>query len=107
MKGKGVAIALLAASEAEPPYDSNKITLNMTTAIRPALDNAVTVEEAVELFRNYNIYFSGDIECHYLIADASGDSIIVEFYDGELQKVEAETHYQITTNFIAYNRLNR
>lgn len=103
---KGVAIALLAVPEAEPPYDSNKITLNTTTAIRLVLDNASTVEEAVELLRNYNIYFSGDIECHYLIADASGHSIIVEFYDGELQVIEAKTDYQIATNFIAYNGLN-
>lgn len=106
MNEKGVAIALLAVPEAEPPYDSNKITLNTTTAIRLVLDNASTVEEAVELLRNYNIYFSGDIECHYLIADASGHSIIVEFYDGELQVIEAKTDYQIATNFIAYNGLN-
>lgn len=106
MNEKGVAIALLAVPEAEPPYDSNKITLNTTTAIRLVLDHASTVEEAVELLRNYNIYFSGGIECHYLIADASGRSVIVEFYDGELQIVEAETDYQIATNFIAYNSLN-
>ena len=106
MNEKGVAIALLAVPEAEPPYDSNKITLNTTTAIRLVLDHASTVEEAVELLRDYNIYFSGDIECHYLIADASGRSVIVEFYDGELQIVEAETDYQIATNFIAYNSLN-
>ncbi len=56
--------------------------------------------------RNYNIHFSGDIKCHYLIADASGRSAIVEFYDDELQVVEAKTKYQIATNFIAYNGLN-
>lgn len=106
MNEKGVAIALLAVPEAEPPYDSNKMTLNTTTAIRLVLDNAATVEEAVELLRNYNIYFSGDIECHYLIADASGHSVIVEFYDSELQVVEAENDYQIASNFIAYNGLN-
>ena len=106
MNEKGVAIALLAVPEADPPYDSNKITLNTTTAIRLVLDNAATVEEAVELLRNYNIYFSEDIECHYLIADASGHSVIVEFYDDELQVIEAETNYQIATNFIAYNGLN-
>jgi hypothetical protein len=106
MNENGVAIALLAVPEAEPPYDSNKITLNTTTAIRLVLDNASTVEEAVKLLRNYNIYFSGDIECHYLIADASGRSVIVEFYDDELQVVETKTDYQIATNFIAYNNLN-
>lgn len=52
MNEKGVAIALLAVPEAEPPYDSNKITLNTATAIRLVLDNASTVEEAVKLLRN-------------------------------------------------------
>lgn len=106
MNEKGVAIALLAVPEAEPPYDSNKITLNTTTAIRLVLDKAATVEDAVELLRNYNIYFSGNIECHYLIADASGHSVIVEFYDDDLQVVEAENDFQIASNFIAYNDLN-
>lgn len=106
MNEKGVAIALLAIPEAEPPYDSDKITLNTTTAIRLVLDQAATVEEAVQLLRNYNIYFSGDIKCHYLIADASGHSVIVEFYDKELQVVEAGADYQIASNFVAYNGLN-
>lgn len=106
MNEKGVAMALLAVPEAEPPYNSNKITLNVTTAIRLVLDNAATVEEAVELLRNFNIYFSEDVECHYLIADASGHSVIVEYYDAELQVIEAGTDYQIASNFIAYKGLN-
>ena len=52
------------------------------------------------------MYFSGDVYCHYLIADASGHSVIVEYYDGGLQVVELDTDYQIASNFIAYNGLN-
>ncbi|MCM1118512.1 MAG: linear amide C-N hydrolase [bacterium] len=103
---KGVAIASLSVPEVEPPYDSNKVTLNSTTATRLVLDKAATVEEAVELLRNYNIYFSEDIGCHYLIADASGHSVIVEYYDNELQIVETDSNYQIASNFIAYNGVN-
>lgn len=106
MNEKGVAIALLAVPKAEPPYDSNKVTLNTTTTIRLILDKAATVEEAVELLRSYNIYFSGDIECHYLIADASGHSVIVEYYNREIQVVETDADYQIASNFIAYDGLN-
>ena len=106
MNEKGVAIALLAVPEAAPAYDADKITLNTTTAIRLVLDKAATVEEAIELLRQYNIYFSGDISCHYLIADASGHSVIVEYYDNDLQVVETERPYQIASNFIAYNDLN-
>ena len=70
------------------------------------LDKAATIEEAIELLKQYNIYFSGGIECHYLIADASGHSVIVEYVDQELCVVETEAEYQIASNFIAYDGLN-
>lgn len=106
MNEKGLAIALLAVPEADVPYDPDKITLNTTTAIRLVLDKAATVEEAVDLLKQYNIYFSGGIECHYLIADASGHSVIVEFVNQELCVVGTEAEYQIASNFIAYDGLN-
>ena len=106
MNEKGLAIALLAVPEAEVPYNPDKITLNTTTAIRLVLDKAATVEEAIELLSQYNIYFSGGIECHYLIADGSGHSVIVEYVNQELCAVEAEDEYQIASNFIAYDGLN-
>lgn len=106
MNEKGLAIALLAVPKAEVPYDPDKITLNTTTAIRLVLDKAATVEEAVALLEQYNIYFSGGIECHYLIADASGHSVIVEYVNQKLCVVEAKTEYQIASNFIAYDGLN-
>lgn len=106
MNEKGLAIALLAVPEAEAPYDSQKVTLNTTTAIRLVLDRAATVEEAVALLKQYNIYFSGDIECHYLIADAEGHSVIIEYFDKELQIVKTDGEYQIASNFIAFDGLN-
>ena len=106
MNEKGVAMALLAVPEYEYNADPEKVTLNTTTAIRLVLDKAANVDEAIELLKGYNIYFSGDVDCHFLIADASGKSVIVEYYDGELQTVTTEENYQIATNFIAYNGLN-
>jgi penicillin V acylase-like amidase (Ntn superfamily) len=103
---KGVAIALLAVHEASLQYDESKITLNTTTAIRLVLDYAANVDEAVALLKEYNIYFSGDIDCHFLIADASGESVIVEYWDGQLQTVPPDKDYQVASNFIAYNGLN-
>lgn len=106
MNEKGVCIALLAVPEVQMIDDPDKITLNTTTAIRLVLDKAATVDEAVELLRKYNIYFSGDVTCHFLIADATGKSVIVEYYDNGLQVVESDTDYQIASNFIAYHGLN-
>lgn len=106
MNEKGLGIALLAVPEADVPCDPDKITLNTTTAIRLVLDKAATVEEAIALLKQYNIYFSGGIECHYLIADASGHSAIVEYVNQGLCIVETEAGYQIASNFIAYDGLN-
>ena len=103
---KGVAIALLAVPEAQLSFSENKVTLNTTTAIRLVLDKAANVDEAVELLKNYNIYFSSKINSHYLIADASGASVLVEYWDGEVKTVTTQENYQIATNFIAYNGLN-
>lgn len=106
MNEKGVAIALLAVPEAQPPQGDDKVTLNTTTAIRLVLDKAASMDEAVELLRQYNLYFSADVQCHYLIADATGKSVIVEYWDGELQVVEPDADYQIASNFVAYNGMN-
>ena len=106
MNEKGLAIALLAVPEVQLHNDDNKVTLNTTTAIRLVLDKAATIDEAVDLLKNYNIYFSGDVDCHFLIADATGDSVIVEYWDGAVQTVTSSEDYQIASNFIAYNGLN-
>jgi penicillin V acylase-like amidase (Ntn superfamily) len=80
--------------------------LNTTTAIRLMLDKAATVEEAVALLKDYNLYFSGDIQCHYLVADATGNAVVLEFWDNELKVVKAPDAYPAATNFVMYNGLN-
>jgi hypothetical protein len=106
MNEKGVAIALLAVPEADAPHSPDKVTLNTTTMIRLVLDKAATVDEAVALMKKYTIYFSGGITCHYLIADASGRSALVEYYGGAVRTVKTDEGYQIASNFIAYNGVN-
>ena len=105
MNEKGVTIAILAVPKTEFEINLNKVTLNTTTAVRLVLDKASTVDEAVELLSNYNIYFSDDIYCHFLIGDATGKSIIVEFYDDSIQVIESQDTYQVLTNFLVYGDL--
>lgn len=106
MNEKGVAIALLAVPEAEAPDIEGRVTLNTTTLIRLVLDKAATTEEAIELMGQYNLYFSGDVDCHYLVADRSGATAIVEYYQGEVCVTRTEADYQIASNFIAFDNLN-
>lgn len=106
MNEKGVCIALLAVPEAEAPQDDSRVTLNTTTLIRLVLDKAATTEEAIELMGQYNMYFSGDVECHYLVADRSGASAIVEYFQGEVCVTKSDKTYQIASNFITYDGVN-
>ena len=106
MNEKGVCMSLLAVPEVQKKDDPDKVTLNTTTAIRLVLDKAASVDEAVALLKQYNIYFSGGVNCHFLIADATGKSVIIEYYDGGLKEVTADTDYQIASNFIAYHGVN-
>lgn len=102
----GVTMALLAVPYAEPPAKADQITLNTTTAIRLVLDKAANVHEAVDLLKKYNYYFSGKVDCHYLIADSSGKSVVVEFLDKDVKVIENSKNYQIASNFIMFNGLN-
>lgn len=106
MNEKGLAIALLAVPHAEPPNQEGRIMLNTTTVIRLILDHAASVDEAAALLGDYNLYFSGGVECHYLISDAEGNSAVMEFLDEDIKFIKTEKKYQLTTNFIMYQGLN-
>jgi len=99
MNEKGLAVAILQVPQTNLPKDPNKVMLNTTTIIRLLLDKAATVDEAVNLFNQYNLYFSHDIYCHYFIADQTGKSVILEFLDGKVYSIEEN----IASNFCAKN----
>jgi hypothetical protein len=52
------------------------------------------------LLAKYNIDFQGGPPLHYLIADASGKSVIVEFLAGERKVLPNSDPWQVSTNFI-------
>ncbi|MDE7479184.1 MAG: linear amide C-N hydrolase, partial [Lachnospiraceae bacterium] len=70
--------------------DTEKPDLTITTAIRLLLNRAATVDEAVDLLRQYDIHASGGISHHLAICDASGTSVSVEFVNGEMVVVETD-----------------
>jgi predicted choloylglycine hydrolase len=93
----GLAVGLMAVDEAQPPNDPNRVNINVCTAIRLMLDKAQSVDEALSLLREYNI---PSIMQHYLIADARGNSAVVEFVDGEMKVIRNEHPWQVCTNFV-------
>jgi len=73
--------------------------------VRMLLDNSKTVDEAVKLVENYLPFdiTPTEINCHFLVSDASGKSVILEFQDNEWKKIYPDKKWQVMTNKIIYN----
>ncbi len=106
------------------PTDQNteKPDLTSTTLLRLILDYADNVEDAVEIASSYDLHDSAKTSYHYMVADASGKSAILEWVgtsdqtdtdgskrelvvtynddDAHIGKAEGDSEYQWVTNFI-------
>jgi hypothetical protein len=100
MNEYGLAIGMAAVPPADMPVDPSKERIGALQIIREILDHARDVGEAVDLIRGYNIDFTGGPPVHYLIADAKGKSVLVEFYQGEMHIIENEKPWHSATNFL-------
>jgi choloylglycine hydrolase len=99
MNEHGLAVAMAAVSGSPMPYDPAKPTIGSIGIIRAMLDHARDVDEALALFQQYNIDMEGGPPIHYLIADATGQAVLVEFYDGETVVMPNEAPWHLATNF--------
>lgn len=110
--------------EATIPTNQNtdKPDFTSTTLLRLILDYADNVDEAVEIASRYDLHDSAKTSYHYMVADASGRSAILEWtagtdatdndgakrelkviyndQDAHIGDMEAATDYQVITNFI-------
>lgn len=95
----GVAIAMLSVPEAKAPYDPNKLSTDEPGISRIILDRAKTVEDAINIISQYNIKFVWS-PMHFMVADADGNSAIIEFVNGELKTTRNQKPWQVCTNFV-------
>ncbi len=93
----GVAVSDMSVEGVEPPHEPGKPVLIHSTAMRMILDNSQTTQEAIDLLDEFNLRFAGTT-CHFMIADASGDSAVVEFIGGEKKVTRTEQALQVCTN---------
>lgn len=100
----GLAVACLTDSQAIYPQHNN-ITLFDETLPRLILNKSKTVDEAIQLVDNYNLFYI-IAPLHFLVADAIGDSAVIEFVNGKMVIIKKNKSYQIVTNFSLYNNPN-
>lgn len=101
---------------------TDKPDLTSTTMLRMILDYAGSVDEAVELVKQYDLHDSANTSFHYMVADSTGKSAILEWVnatdetdtdgtkrelrvyynddDSVLGEMEAADKFQYITNFI-------
>jgi hypothetical protein len=95
----GLCVGIMAVPDAEAPLDKQKPTVGCLTAIRIILDNARNVDEAIQVFHDYNIDFTGGPPLHYFLMDASRNSAVIEFVDYEISVLRNSHPWQVATNF--------
>ncbi|MCP1102546.1 hypothetical protein M2454_000845 [Aequitasia blattaphilus] len=96
---KGLSVAMLLVYGAEPvKQDTGRTAITTSMAIRMLLDKAANVEEAVELMEQYDMYSFANSNIHFQIADAEGNSTIIEYVNGEMQRLDPEEYGQAVTN---------
>ncbi len=96
MNEKGLAVSVNMIQDiAIIDQNTEKPDITTTTAIRLLLDKAGTVEEALELLNHYDMHSSMGMMVHLAIADASGNSVAVEYISNEIVVTETP----VVTNF--------
>ncbi len=100
MNETGLAVGMAAVPSGNMAADPDKQTIDSLRVIREILDHANDVDQAVAIIENYNIDYGGGPPLHYLIADATGKSALVEFYQSEMHVLYNEENWHQATNFL-------
>lgn len=99
MNEYGLAVAVANSPQENVPQNPALPTISSAVARRLVLDHARDVGEAVALLQHYNLS-NLDGYYHFLIADATGRSVAVEYLEGKLQVIEdVQQPWQAITNF--------
>lgn len=96
MNEEGLAVSVNMIQDSDTiQQNTDKPDITTTTAVRLLLDQAATVDEAVNLLSQYDLHASMDMMIHFALADAQGNSVVVEYIDNEM----TVTPTSVVTNF--------
>ena len=109
----GIYMTYQGAETVPTDQQTDKPDITSTTMLRLILDYASTVDEAIELVEKYDLHDSAGTSYHYKVADAQGNSALLEWVAGTDQtdndgtarqlnviRNDPEQNYQCITNFI-------
>lgn len=101
MNEHGLVVGMAAVPGGNVMPDPTLETVGSLMIIRLVLDHARTVDEAVAIFEDYNVSMEGGgPPLHYLIADSSGEAVLVEYYEGEMVVIPNANDWHMATNHL-------
>ncbi|WP_158566986.1 carcinine hydrolase/isopenicillin-N N-acyltransferase family protein [Actinomadura craniellae] len=101
MNEHGLVVGMAQIPDTRPARTPGLPTVGSVRIQRLVLDQARTVEEAIAVFGRYNVEFApGEPSLHYLVADASGRSAVLEFVDGRLKVLRGGDSWHGMVNFV-------
>jgi hypothetical protein len=101
----GLAVSVAGVKQTTVKSKSNKESVWITFLIRKILDQAKSIEEAVNLVDKF-IPFDLDknsLNCHLFIADSSGKSVTLEYVEDQWKRIYGDKSWQVLTNKPVYN----
>jgi hypothetical protein len=99
MNEYGLAVAVTSSPCRIGATNPHKPLVDSSQAMRLLLDHAKTVDEAIVLLQDFNIHFPRMCGHHHL-ADAHGNTAIVEYVDGEAIITRGQDPWLVVTNFL-------
>lgn len=99
MNEHGLTVAALTAPCRLAHQTESIHTLFPSELVRHLLNTAADVDEALRIAEDSTIRFNG-MCTHFLFADTTGRSVIVEYIDGDVVVTESRDPWQVTTNFL-------
>lgn len=101
MNEHGLFIGLAADYGASVSTDRGRRRIGGVSVQRMVLDHARTVDAAVAVLDRYDLDFTGGPPLHYLLADATGSSVVVEIHRGRLTRIPPAEgqRWQVLENF--------
>lgn len=110
MNEKGLAAAILEIKSKPTKQKTGKKPIISPIAIRAVLDKCSTVDEAIEMFRKFDMRDVLFVNYHYQFADAQGNSAIIEYVNDKMYVIrqkKKDENIMLTNYFLTEGGDNR
>ena len=99
MNEKGLYVSVLVADDKRATAQTTeKHDVTTTVAVRYLLDNADSVDKALELLQSVDMQSALGMSYHFALADNTGKSVVVEWFDGEMYVTDTRV---VTNHYIS------